>query len=231
MVLFFSIVLIVCVLAVIFRLRAKAESAPRLTPSQENANLIKVLLELEAEPREQLFKLYEEQFGTGAARYARQTYQRWKEGTVRPNKQTFRRFLLNLPQVMNFDLKCEVLRELREAYCAHDAYEVTVTTDDWKRTLAPLVQSVIEKALTSELPASVSKRLTWLAADDVTVANAILSESEARETAYALTLLEKEFSNIEELLDNMPGTGKVTHQLKLPLGTITLNIKKGKRDG
>jgi len=94
-----------------------------------------------------------------------------------------------------------------------------------------MVQTVIQKALTAELPESVSRRLTWLAENDVTVANAILAESQARETANALTLLEKEFSNIEELLDNMPGTGKVTHQLKLPLGTITLSVKKGRRDG
>jgi len=225
------IVLAVCLTTFVLWNRSRSRTAPRLTRSQENANLVKVLLELEEEPREQLFTLYQEQFGTGAARYARQTYQKWKEGTVRPNKQTFRRFLLNLPHVMNFDLKCEVLRELREAYCARDTYEVTVTTDNWKQTLTPMVQSVFEKASTAELPQSISRRLTWLASDDVTVANAILAESQARETANALTMLEKEFSNIDELLNNMQGTGKVTHQLKLPLGTIILNIRKGKRDG
>src|SRR6185503_99727 len=133
-----------------------------LTRSQENANLVKVLLELDDEPREQLFKLYKDQFGEGAARYARQTYQKWKVGTVKPNKQTFRRFLINLPRVMNFDLKCEVLRELREAYCVKDHYRVSVTTDNWKETLTPIVEAVLKKALTTELPESLSHRLTWL---------------------------------------------------------------------
>lgn len=231
MALFIIIILIVCGLAFLYQRRRLPASARRLTRSQENANLIKVLLELEEEPREQLFKLYQEQFGAGAARYARQTYQKWKAGSVRPNNQTFRRFLLNLPHVMNFDLKCEVLRELREAYCSQDIYELSVTTNNWKETLTPMVQTVIKKALTAELPDSLSHRLTWLAEDDITVANALLAESQARETANALTLLEKEFSNIEELLDNMPGAGKVTHRLKLPLGTITLNVKKGRGDG
>jgi hypothetical protein len=203
----------------------------KLTRSQENANLIKVLLELDEEPRDQLFNLYEEQFGDNAARYARQTYVKWKAGTVRPNKQTFRRFLINLPHVMSFDLKCEVLRELREAYCAHDNYKVTVSTDDWKATLTPLLEGVVKKAMTAELPTSLQHRLTWLAEDDVTVANAILAESQARQTMNALALLEKEFSNIDQLLDNARGTGKVTHLLRLPLGTVTLQIKKGSRDG
>lgn len=205
--------------------------ASALTKAQENANLVKVLLELEAEPREELFQLYREQFGDGAVRYARQTYKKWKDGTVKPNKQTFRRFLINLPHVMSFDLKCEVLRELREAYCAKDHYQVTVTTDDWKETLAPIVEGVLKKALTSELPESLRRRLTWLAEDDVTVGNAILVESEARQTRNALALLENEFSNIDELLNNARGRGKVTHELRLPMGTISIQIEKGNGNG
>jgi hypothetical protein len=132
---------------------------------------------------------------------------------------------------MSFDLKCEVLRELREAYCAHDNYKVTVSTDDWKEQLTPLVEGIVQKAMTAELPTSLQHRLTWLAEDDVTVANAILAESQTRQTMNALTLLEKEFSNIDELLDNAHGTSKVTHVLRLPLGTVTLQIRKGSADG
>ena len=234
MYLLFYIPFLISVLCLVIYLCRKLTLLPppkALTRSQENANLISVLLELDDEPREQLFKLYKDQFGDSAARYARQTYQKWKAGTVRPNKETFRRFLINLPQVMSFDLKCEVLRELREAYCAHDHYKVTVSTDDWKSTLAPVVEGVMKKAMTAELPASVNRRLTWLAEDDMTAANAILTESEARQTKNALALLEKEFSNIEELLDNARGRSEVTHELRLPLGTITLQIEKGNGNG
>ena len=217
----------------IYFLRSGALTPPTnaLTKAQENANLVKVLLELETDQREQLFQLYKDQFGDGAARYARQTYKKWKAGTVKPNKQTFRRFLINLPHVMSFDLKCEVLRELREAYCAKDYYKVTVTTDDWKHTLTPIVESVVKKALTSELPESLRRRLTWLAEDDVATGNDILVESEARQTRNALALLENEFSNIEELLNNARGRGKVTHNLRLPMGIISIQIEKGNRHG
>jgi len=217
---------ILFIIGLVYLYRKRSPPAKKVSRSQENANLIKVLLELDEEPREQLFNLYKEEFGDNAARYARQTYQKWKAGSVRPNKQTFRRFLIHLPRVMSFDLKCEVLRELRVAYCAHDNYRISVYTDDWKETLTPMIQNVVEKALTAELPESLNKRLTWLAEDDVTVANAILAESQARETQNSLMLLEKEFSNIEKVLDNVPGTRKVTHALKLPLGEITLDVKR-----
>jgi hypothetical protein len=119
-----------------------------------------------------------------------------------------------------------VLRKLREAYCARDNYQLTVYTDDWKQELTPLVQTVLRKANEAELPVELSRRLAWLADDDVQVAGAILANSQARQSLDALGLLDEEFSNIERLLDNAPGRGKVTHILKLPLGSITLNIKR-----
>ena len=225
------LVLSVGVLLYYVRKKISLRSRTELTPSQENANLIKVLLELDDEAREQLFELYKKQFGPGAARYARQTYQKWKAGSVRPNKQTFRRFLVNLPAVMSFDLKCEVLRELREAYCAHDNYNLTVTTSNWKSALTPLVEEIAQKAASAELPEFINRRLSWLAEDDMTVANTILAESQERQSRNTISLLEKEFANIQHLLDNAGGQTKVTHVLQLPLGSITLQIKKGAGNG
>jgi hypothetical protein len=42
-----------------------------------------------------------------------------------------------------------------------------------------------------------------------------------------MALLEKEFSNIEELLDNAPRNTRISHVLKLPLGSITVQVKRG----
>lgn len=198
-------------------------SAPKL---YKNSELVKVLLRLEEKPLDKLFKLYREQFGPNAARYARQTYRQWKAGEVRPNKQTFNRFLIHLPKVMSFDLKCEVLREFREEYCAKDNYELTVDTDDWKEKLTPLVTTIIDKAYTAELPEQIEKRLSWLSGDEVRVARAILAESQVQESRHALSLLRQEIAAIENLLDHTEGARRVTHQLKMPYGTITLKIKR-----
>jgi hypothetical protein len=213
---------------IVFLLRTFPEGGnrKRRSHSAQNAELIRVLLNLEDEPREQLFKLYGQQFGTGAARYARDTFTKWKAGTVRPNKETFRRFLLHLPKVMNFDLKCEVLREFREAYCATDNYSLTVYTDNWKDQLGPLVENLIQKANKADLPDSLRSRLAWLAEDDVEIANAILARSQEEQSRASLTLLDAEFANIEQLLDNAKGDRKVTHDLQLPVGTISLRIKR-----
>ena len=192
----------------------------------KNAELMKVLLNLDEEPLDQLFALYKQEFGTSAARYARETHRKWRSGEVRPNKQTFGRFFMYLPKVMSFDLKCEVLRELREEYLHKERYELTVFTDNWRETLAPLVKEIIAKGETAQLPAAIQKKLIWLADDDAEVANAILVRSQRMEVEQNLEMLEKEFATIDHLLDNTNGKGKVTHLLKLPFGAIALHIKR-----
>jgi hypothetical protein len=214
------------VAALYFFYRPQDGMSARRRSSNKNAELVRVLLDLDQDSLARLMGLYEQQFGEGAARYAKQTYEKWKSGQVRPNKQTFRRFLINLPKVMSFDLKCEVLRKLREAYCARDQYKLTVHTNDLKEKLTPLVDSLMAKKRRAELPDELQRRLIWLAEDDAQVANTLLDRSQHQESLDALTMLDREFHNIEGLLENADGRGKVTHTIKLPYGNIVLNVKR-----
>ena len=191
-----------------------------------HSEILKVLLNLNDDARERLFKHYQESFGSGAARYARKTYRKWKTGKVRPNRQTFERFLLHLPKVMSYDLKCEVLRHFMEEYSARDDYQVTVYTDDWEKTLTPLVRQIIEKPFQAELPKEVESKLSWLADGEMQLAREILKRSQVEEGKIAVSMLREEFENIEKLLSETRLKLKVTHRLKFPYGTVTVNIKR-----
>lgn len=192
-----------------------------------NAELVKTLLSLEEESLDKLFKLYKSEFGGGAAGYARRTYQKWKTGKVRPNRQTFNRFLVYLPKVMSYDLKCEILRHLMEEYCAGNHYKITVFTDDWEKTLTPLVTDIINKSYTARLPKPVEEKLRWLSEDEMQIAQSILKKSQVEESKIAVSMLRQEFEQIEKLLDaTADRKSKVTHKLKFPYGTITLKIKR-----
>ena len=126
---------------------------------------------------------------------------------------------------MSFDLKCEVLRELREVYLPKDNYELTVHTDDWKAKLEPLVATILAKGKDAELPDKLREKLSWLAEDDIDIANEMLERSQTQQSIDSLALLEKEFTNIEQLLNNTNGA-RVNHVVRLPAGTITMTIKR-----
>lgn len=201
--------------------RAKAASK-RLHRSE----ILRTLLGLDDHSLKELLRLYRAEFGPGPARYAKRTYSKWKNGDVRPSGQTFRRFMLHLPKVMSFELKCEILRHLMEEYCSRTEYELTVSTDDWEETLTPIVTEMIEKAYTAELPAEIEERLKWLADGEMLIARDILRRSQVEEGRIAVSKLRSEFEGIEKLFAEVDGRPKVNHRLELPYGTIALTIRQ-----
>lgn len=216
--------------AAMFR-RARVAAGPAASAARRirDADVVRVVLGLQPAVVDELFELYAKEFGPGAARYARRTRRKWEAGEVRANRQTFERLLVRLPGVMSFDLKCEVLRKLREEFCPKSHYEVSVGVEGWRESVAPLVDSLVQKSYASELPRQIERRLKWLAADDMRVARAILDESRARESRNALELLEREVPAIARLVEaGGGGRGtRVTHTIRLPPGSITLKIKGG----
>ena len=205
------------------RARVAGPAAPRRV---RDSDVVRVIMGLDPAVVDELFGLYAKEFGAGAARYARRTREKWKAGHVRANRQTFDRLLVRLPGVMSFDLKCEVLRRLREEFCPVGHYELSVGAGDWRETVAPLVESLVERSYAAELPKQIERRLKWLAADDMRVARAILAESQARESRNALELLGRELPEIARLVE-AAGGGRVTHTIRLPSGTITLKLEGG----
>ena len=190
--------------------------------------LVRVLLNLPESTIKELLDLYKKEFGPGPARYARQTFKKWKEGRVQPATQTFNRFLVYMPKVMSYDLKCEILRHFMEEYSAKDEYELDVTTEDWDVKLEPLVRQIIDKAFTAQLPPEIENQLKWLGDGDMQAAQSILRASQAEDGRSRGSMLRDEFRAMEGLLDQQHLKPKVTHMLEFPYGTIKLNVRKAK---
>lgn len=219
--------LILFALLALLGLAKLAEGRAAAPPRRiRDSDVVRVVLGLDPAAVDELFELYAREFGPGAARYARRTRRKWKAGQVRANRQTFERLLVRLPDVMSFDLKCEVLRKLRAEFCPKEHYALRVGAGDWRGAVAPLAESLVRKSCAAKLPKQVERRLKWLAGDDMAAARAILAESQARESRYALELLEREFAEIARLVGGRRGA-RVTHTVRLPAGTITLEIRGG----
>src|SRR5215470_7921851 len=159
----------------------------------DNSKLVGALLGLDDEAFNELMDLYKKEFGSGPARYARKTYRKWRSGKVQPARQTYERFLVHLPKVMSYDLKCDVLRHFLEEYTPKDNYELDLATDEWEEKLTPLVKQITEKAYTAQLPIEVERKLHWLGEGDMVAAQGILRASQAEEARIITSMLRDEF--------------------------------------
>ncbi len=221
------VAIIISVLIILYELKFKSYTFEN-RKTHPQSEILRVLLNLNEDSLSQLFNFYRTTFGKGAANYAKKTYQKWKEGKVKPNRQTFKRFLIHLPKVMSYDLKCEVLRLFMQEFCPKENSETTVYTDNWEEILTPLVQKLIDKPYSADLPLEVQKKLTRLADGEMQAAKEILRQSHIEEGKIAVSQLRQEFKNLEIVLAETHLKPKVTHQLKFTYGTITLNIKRRK---
>lgn len=190
------------------------------------STLVSTLLHLDERAVNELLELYSKEFGPGPARYARQTLEKWKVGKVQPATQTYERFLVHLPKVMSYDLKCEVLRHFVKEYAAKDVYELDVYTDDWAEKLDPFVVQIIDKAFTANLPAEVERKLQWLGDGDMQAARHLLRASQAEESRIMVSMLHEEFENLDRVFAEGHLKPKVTHVLEFPYGTIKLTVKR-----
>lgn len=195
-------------------------------PLLRHTDLLKIVLRLGPEKLEPVFLRYRELYGAGAAVYARRTAAKWQTGQVRPLRSTAQRFLVQLPEAMGFDLKCEILRQLRAEFCAQDSYEITVTREDWREKLPPLVESMLAKAQTTELPLAVREQLSWLAGAESRAAEKLLAATQELEGRQAVALLSQELAELEKLAQAR-SDAKITHKIRLPCGTITVRFKHG----
>ncbi len=200
----------------------------RRQPSKafRRSELVSVLLNLDDEAVTELLELYKNEFGTGPARYARRTLRKWRAGAVRPATQTFERFLVHLPKVMSYDMKCDVLRHFMEQYAPKDHAELEIYTDEWEEKLEPVVRQIVDKAFAAELPREVERQLQWLGDGDMQAAKEILKRSQAEEGRIMVSMLRDEIHTIEKVLAEEHLKPKVTHVLKFPYGTITLYVRK-----
>jgi hypothetical protein len=191
-----------------------------------HSTLVSVLLNLPEDKADELLELYKKEFGPGPARYARQTLGKWKTGRVQPASQTYRRFLVHLPKVMTFDLKCDVLRHFMQEFASKTNYEVDVSPDDWEEKISPMIEQIIDRTYTAELPVEVESKLKWLGDGDMQAVQNILRTSQVEECRIMVSKLHDDFENLEMLLTQDNLNPKVTHVLKFPYGTIELNVKR-----
>ncbi len=172
------------------------------------------------------FFYYERRYGNGARAYAEKAVLKWRTGNTRMSAQTTERLLQILPPFLGAPVKHELLRKLRERYRQPESLSLEVTTLNYRSLVMPLVERLISKAYTANLPAELETRLAWLSDDDATAGKALLAGAEAAAMAISVARLDQEFSQMERLLTVTP-KGRVTHRIELPYGVITLSVKRG----
>lgn len=169
---------------------------------------------------------YEKKHGLTARLYAEQAFPAWRSGATRMSAQTTERLLQLLPPFLGSDVKCDLIRKLREKHRQASIHTLAVTTTNYREALYPLARAMVGKAYNANLPAAIESRLNWLSDDDAEASKALLAGAEAAATVVTLSKIEEEFGRMHQLLASTK-VKQLNHRIELPYGILNLTVRKG----
>lgn len=176
-----------------------------------------------------ILRRYEERFGKGPCKYARQTYQKWKSGAVRMSGQTAERLLDLLPPLLSVEQRYDLIRKLRRHYLPRRRLRIFVTVDDWRKRVIAEIDKLIERERRFALPDDLKYTATWLADGSTESAQKMLQAVEEEEARQRTAYLEAEFARVDALVRSVKDAGvTVTHTISIPQGDIEVQMQSSR---
>lgn len=170
---------------------------------------------------------YGERYGESAERYARQTLPKWKSGDVDLSGQTMERLVELVPPFLSASQRFALLEKILKKNPVYPP-RIEVKIDgkapgeglaELDRTLAGMRQT---DAL-AHLPAKVMQVATWLYADDITAARAMLAEAASRENEVIRASASREL----DLLRRTVTSGQIknaSYSVRMPAGILDVSV-------
>lgn len=185
----------------------------------------RIFLALDWADLNRLLARYERQYGSSAATYARNTYARWRSGSVRMSGRVAERLLVLLPPLLSDQVRFELIKKLRKANFQPAQHTVSTTTDRWREDLTPAVHALVQHGRTAVLSEKVKARAAWLADGNAAAAEKLLLAAEEDEARLRLAYLRAEFERIGAIIASLNDLkSSISHRIELPQGSINVYI-------
>ena len=185
----------------------------------------RLFLNLNREDLDELLEYYEEEHGRAAANYARNTYPKWKRGSVQLSGQTAERLLNLLPPLLPFDTRYELVKKLRKANFRKLTRSVHTTPGAWREAVGPAIADVVNHGSSANIKEGVKQRVAWLADGDVAAAEKLMLAAEQDEAITRLAYLNAEFARMDAMIARMGDyQTSVSHLIELPQGSVHVHI-------
>lgn len=185
----------------------------------------KAFMTMDGEDLDSLFGDYGEIYGESAERYARGAFGSWKNGSRRLSGQTLERLVELVPPYLSSSVRYEILQSVikhNKPVGVNKTVRINI-----KEPSAGFVEagnalaSMDYSDLLAYLPEKVMKAATWLYANDVTAARAMLAQANRAENDLMRASAAREF----ELLRRTITSGQIksaSYSLSLPAGRLSL---------
>lgn len=187
----------------------------------------RTFLGLNAQTMQHLLTVYGQKYGDSAAKYACKTLPKWQSGAVTLSGQTMERLVELVPPFLTASARLSLLEKILQKNPTHPP-TIRVKIDGMAPAtgLAELDSALAGMRHTdplAHLPPKVMQVATWLYADDITSARAIVAQLDARKNEAMRASAQKEL----DLLRRATVSGQVknaSYTVRMPAGTLEVAV-------
>lgn len=185
----------------------------------------RIFLSLESVDLEELLEVYTDEFGASAGSYARKTYPKWRNGSVRMSGEVAERLLNLLPPLLPYEARYDLVKKLRQANFRKLSRTVQTAPDRWRQDLQPAIDDVVRHGESANLSDALKQRLAWLADGDTAAAERMMSAAIKDEAIGRLSYINAEFQRLEVMILELGNFHTaIHHKIDLPQGSIEVRI-------
>lgn len=187
----------------------------------------RTFLELNGPAMQRLLAVYGHQHGESAAQYARNTLPKWQRGAVTLSGQTMARLVELVPPFLTAAARLALLEKILEKNPTRPpTVRIEIDGKEPAKGLLELDKALAGMRLTdplAHLPPKVMKAASWLYADDITAARAMVAQIDARKNEIMRASAQREL----DLLRRAVTAGQIKnahYSVKMPAGTLEVAV-------
>ena len=187
----------------------------------------RIFLALDTATMQRLLQSYGEAHGAAAAAYATETLPKWRKGTVKLSGQTMGRLVDLVPRFISPAARLAMLEKLLQLHPPRSAHVWIEVDGAAPATGLAKIDAALAQMRTTDslahLPPQVMDAASWLYADDITAARAMIAQIDARRNEEIRSSAQREI----DLLRRAVTAGQIKnarYSVTMPAGTLGVSV-------
>lgn len=184
-------------------------------------------LSLKSDALDELFEDYADMHGDGPAKYARDTFPKWKNGQTKLSGKTMERLIELVPPYLSPDQRFELLKiVLKKHKVSGLSKRIDVDTDEPSSGFHLIDEALSELVVRDPLasiPERVMNAAKWLYDDDITAARSMLAEADRLENDIVRANARKELEMLKRTIKNKQ-IKTASYSVEMPSGRLHVSV-------
>lgn len=175
--------------------------------------------------REEVLRAYGRKYGTHPEEYARETFEKWRSGSVRMSGLVARRLFSLLPPIMSPGQKYEIAKHIWEKSAPSSSLQLAIGPQTPTSAIIDYMSKHLASVMTEHMiPERIASGFKWLSDDDVVFYEKLLNHFREEEAGEVLEQAKEILSTLQHFATDRNNDTKAESSFTIHKHTIYIKV-------